>query len=208
MALGCYVQLSRSTASPLEFAPGFHKEPAMLRTSSHDRAAEALLAGEFQRNTQLAERSKRPSCFELLSIAIHRESGTHVHEIAANVASQLCWHLCDHELVERVAQRLQVPVAVIEEHDERAAHWLEDSVAMMSSAPVVRESHYVRQLVEATLELASAAHCVFVGRGAAWILPPEGSLRVALIAPLEHRIHVVMREQGLNAHDAANMIQA
>ena len=181
----------------------------MMRATLYDRAAEALLAGEIQHRAfdmQHAPSLPRAS-LDLMNIAISRETGTHEHEIGTLVVKQLRWQLFDHELVERIAQRMHVPVALIEPLDERRAHWLQETVSLLSDVPVVRESQYVRNLVETTLELGSDGHCVFIGRGASWILPPESTLRVALMAPLEYRIHVVMRELGMNARDAAQAVE-
>jgi cytidylate kinase len=148
-----------------------------------------------------------PLALDRMNIAISRETGTHDHEIAVAVARRLQWQVFDHELVERIAHRMHVPLSLVEHHDERRTHWLQESVLMMSGAPAVRESQYVRNLVETTLELGNEGHCVFIGRGAAWILPPENTLRVALMAPLGNRIHVVMQQLGLSAPEAAQAVE-
>jgi cytidylate kinase len=142
----------------------------------------------------------------LKNIAISRETGTHDRAIAAIVSKSLGWHVFDHELTERIAHRLHVPVWLVERHYERIAQRGDDAMAAMASAPELRESQYVRNLVESTLELAADGNCVFIGRGAAWILPAEQTLRVALMAPREHRIAVVMEEQNLSFEDAARNV--
>ena len=181
----------------------------MMRAILSDRAAEALLAGEFQHSTHTPSAAPlhRRVPLDLMNVAISRETGTHEHEIASLVARQLGWQLYDHELVERIAARMHVSVTQLDPLDEHCAHWLQETVAMMSTVPIVRESQFVRNLVETTLELGNTGHCVFIGRGAAWILPPESTLRVALMAPLDHRIHVVMREMHVKAHEAAAIIE-
>lgn len=180
----------------------------MMRAILHDRAAEALLAGEVQHRSHRPQKS--PSTItplDLMNVAISRETGTHEHEIGALVAERLHWDLFDHELVERIAERMHVSVSQLDPLDEHCTHWLQETVSLMSSIPIVRESQFVRNLVETTLELGSRGHGIFIGRGAAWTLPPESTLRVALMAPLEYRIHVIMRESHINAHDAAVLVE-
>lgn len=180
----------------------------MMRAILHDRAAEALLAGEVQHRSHKPQPSRATvTPLDLMNVAISRETGTHEHEIGALVAERLHWDLFDHELVERIAERMQVAVSQLDPLDEHCTHWLQETVSLMSSIPLVRESQFVRNLVETTLELGNRGHAIFIGRGAAWILPPENTLRVALMAPLDYRIHVIMRELHLNPHDAAVMIE-
>lgn len=180
----------------------------MMRATLSDRAAEALLAGEFQHSTHtgLKTLSAHRAPLDLMNVAISRETGTHEVEIATLVAQMLDWQLYDQKLLEHIANRMQVSVAQLSPLDEHCSHWLQETVAMMSSVPVVRESQFVRNLVESTLELGAAGHGVFIGRGAAWTLPSESTLRVALMAPLDYRVHVVMRELGVSAHEAAATI--
>src|SRR5579863_8602091 len=53
------------------------------------------------------------------AVTISREYGSGGGEIAAHLAKRLQWQLIDHEVVVRVAQKLQVSEEEAEEHDER-----------------------------------------------------------------------------------------
>ena len=148
----------------------------------------------------VAEAEVPPLSFK--NIAISRETGTHDDKIGPLVAKALGWHVFDHELIERIAARMDVPLSFVEQAGQR---W-EDTFAALPEPLTVRESRYVRNLVETTLEFAADGNCVFVGRGAAWILPPEQTLRVGLMAPREHRIEVVMHERKIDAAAAAKVV--
>jgi cytidylate kinase len=69
--------------------------------------------------------------------------------------------------------------------------------------PFVGESAYVRHLVETVLALGIHGECVIVGRGAAFILPAESTLRVRLVAPLKGQIATLSRNLGLPEKEAA-----
>jgi cytidylate kinase len=74
---------------------------------------------------------------------------------------------------------------VIENVDERHVSWLQECVESFAAVSAVREGKYARRLIETVLSLAMRGRCVFVGRGAPFVLPPATTLRVRLVAPLE-----------------------
>jgi cytidylate kinase len=80
--------------------------------------------------------------------------------------------------------------------------WIE---SLLTTAPV-RAGAYVRHLLDTVLALGTHGGCVIVGRGAAQILAPATTLRVRLVAPLEDRIKVIMRELGVSREKAARHI--
>lgn len=151
-----------------------------------------------------AEAEALPLSFK--NIAISRETGTHDDKIGPLVAQALGWHVFDHELIERIAARMEVPLSMVERTEEQAGQRWEDTFAALPAPLAVRESRYARNLVETTLEFAADGNCVFVGRGAAWILPPEQTLRVGLMAPRDHRIQVVMADRKIDAIAAAKVV--
>jgi cytidylate kinase len=62
--------------------------------------------------------------------------------------------------------------------------------------------------VQTLLALAAHGECVVVGRGAAQILPPETTLRVRLIAPLNYRIAAWSNRLGISLEEAARQVEA
>ncbi|HTN73934.1 MAG TPA: cytidylate kinase-like family protein [Pirellulaceae bacterium] len=178
----------------------------MVQAAFSNGAAEALLAGEML-NDSWAEVARAPrDSLKTMNVAISRETGTHATEIAHQVGARLAWDVYDHELLERMATQMDVRVNLLENIDERCVNWLQEVTTVLANVPQVRESQYVRQLVETTIALGQTGNAVFVGRGAAWILPPESTVRVALMAPLEYRIVNVMHEREISHKDAAAFV--
>jgi hypothetical protein len=101
----------------------------------------------------------------------------------------------DHELLQWIAQEMHVRTSLLQSVDERRQSWpLETAEAFLTasresdSQAMVSESGYVRHLVQTVLALGVHGECVIVGRGAAFILPAETTLRVRLVAPVKQRI--------------------
>jgi cytidylate kinase len=153
------------------------------------------------------------------AVTISREYGSGGGEIAARLAGKLGWQLVDHEIVQRVAQQLNISLAEAEEVDERG----ESTVSyILSSLRAVHPTMFAatpdptmldrQAIVEALQTVVEAAanreHVVIVGRGSQIVLKGKRDvLHVRIVAPLEKRIAYVMRREGLNQDDARSRIQ-
>ncbi len=71
-------------------------------------------------------------------VTISRMYGSGGSEVAALVAAELGWHLLDNALVDAVAERLGVPVAEVEEREERVPTLVERLAASLAlSSPEI-----------------------------------------------------------------------
>jgi cytidylate kinase len=73
--------------------------------------------------------------------------------------------------------------------------------------PFVSESAFVRHLVQTVTALGLHGECVIVGRGAAFILPPETTLRVRLVAPIKCRVERLSKTLGISVEEAASRVR-
>jgi cytidylate kinase len=169
---------------------------------------------ESQSRAAAGRRDLSPGTAHAFTIALAREAGTLGTALAQEVGKALGWHVYDHELLERIAQEMGVRTALLESVDERHQSWLLETVEAFLTAPeksewepFVSESAYVRHLVETVLALGIHGECVIVGRGAAFILPAETTLRVRLVAPVKERIANWSRRFALSEKEAARQVR-
>jgi hypothetical protein len=148
-----------------------------------------------------------PSPRPALTIALSREAGTQGTAIGHEVGTRLGWPVYDQELLERIAQDLELDTRLLEMVDETRVSWLQESFYTLMGVPYASESAFVHRLVKSVLALGSHGKCVIVGRGSTFILPAETTLRVRLIAPLEDRIATVRQELGLSQQEARHRVQ-
>jgi cytidylate kinase len=113
----------------------------------------------------------------------------------------------DHELLERIAEEMNLRTSLIESVDERRVSWLQECAEAFTSVPSVTGSAYVRHLIQTLLSLAAHGECVIVGRGAAQILPVETTLRVRLVAPVVWRIVAMSEKLGISKEEAAHQVE-
>jgi cytidylate kinase len=140
------------------------------------------------------------------TIALSRESGANGPAVARAVAERLGWEVYDRELLQHVAQEMGLRAQLLESVDERRKGWLRECLEAFASAPAVSEGAYVRHLVEALLALAAHWACVFVGRGAAQVLPAATTLRVRLVGPEGERVEGIRQRFGISREDAARWV--
>jgi cytidylate kinase len=157
---------------------------------------------------------ERSGIAAMRAITISREYGSGGSEIAAHVARRLGWHLIDHEVVVRVAEKLHVSEEEAEEHDEcveglasrifKSLRLVHPTMPMTVEIPPSMDS---RAFYEARCQIIEGAvasgQVVIVGRGAqAHLVKRRDVLHVRIVAPFALRLAYVMSREGLD-RDAA-----
>ncbi len=148
------------------------------------------------------------------TITLAREAGTQGTAVARKVGELLGWHVYDHELLEHIAKEMGLRTALLESVDEKAQSWLLEMIEALSRTPVesewrafVSKSAFVHHLVETVLALGAHGKCVIVGRGAAFILPIESTLRVRLVGAAGERVRALSQHLGIAEREAAKKVR-
>jgi cytidylate kinase len=149
-------------------------------------------------------RQARPA----ITIAISRQSGAQGTTTARAVGERLGWAVYDRELVEQIAQDMNLQSSLLETVDEKKASWVREFMESFSPASVFNDIVYVHRMMKTIASLAALGDCVFVGRGIAHILPVETTLRVRLVAPIAWRVAAMSRKLGVSLEEAAAKVAA
>lgn len=142
------------------------------------------------------------------TITVSREAGSLGNSVAAEVGRRLGWPVYDREILDKVAERLRRPPSHLQAVDERPGSWLEETLSGLFAEHRVSIDTYLKHLIIVVRGLGAAGRCVIVGRGANFILPPETTLRVRLVASPEDRVRVMARRLGLSPREAAARVDA
>jgi cytidylate kinase len=172
---------------------------------SSARLVEALERADRQRQERRQTAGPPRPAF---TIALSREAGTNAPLIARALGQRLGWAVYDRELLQRVAQEMNLRTSLLQHMDEKGKHWLQECMEAFTGGPAASTDAYVRHLLETLLSLAARGECVLVGRGAPQVLPPATTLRVRLVAPLADRIEVIRQRFGFSRAEAARWVQA
>jgi len=175
------------------------------QTTRLDQAIERVIAthASWERQRREVQSEDRDASNQpALSIALARQAGTQGTLVAHEIGARLNWPVYDRELLELIAGKAGLRASLLESVDERRKSWLLEWIEAFASLPGISEIGYSRLLVETVLSLGALGHCVFVGRGAAQILPPQYTLRVYLVGALSDRVDYISKDRGL-PHDEA-----
>ncbi len=157
-------------------------------------------------------------------VTVARQYGSGGHLVGQRLAERLKLRFFDHRLVEEVAQRLQMPVDWVEEHDEAASGWQErvqqflacsvpDGVVApplgdLSRPPMTDEMLHriTREIIE---QVARQGDALIVGRGAQALLGRRpGVYHIFVYAPRPFRVSEVMRRRSINERAAAALVES
>jgi cytidylate kinase len=121
------------------------------------------------------------------SITISREAGVGVSRLAERLGGPLHFSIWDHQIIEFVANTVGVRrqlIQSLEEHQQSAVErWIEGALR----GHLVDASDYARALVQVLRVLGEQGGVIVIGRGGNFVLSPETTVRVRVIAPLAWR---------------------
>ena len=140
------------------------------------------------------------------TIAFSREAGSGGITVAREAGRRLSWPVYDQELLENLAKELNVDISFLEDYDERRGSFLVDTIKAFSAAASVSEVTYFRRLVRMVQVLGARRECLIVGRGSTFVLPPETTLRVRIVATRDDRIAFMVREHKLSPVEAVRFV--
>ncbi len=166
-----------------------------------------MLKSEQQR--KLANEAKFPELGFRPVIAISREYGSGRGLVIGRlVAEQLRFDFYEKNLVEQIAASAHVRARIVESLDERLLDKISEFIANAFETGAFTGSEYLHHLSRVVLAIGHHGEAVIMGRGAQFILQPQHTLRVRLIASLEIRQRQIAEEKGITEKEARAEILA
>jgi cytidylate kinase len=123
-------------------------------------------------------------------ITMSRLPGSGAWFLARRLAEELKIDYFDREIIEEVAKSAKVSKRMISTLDEQDRGILDDWIDALGDRHVWPDE-YINHLTKVVGTIGAHGHAIIMGRGASFIIPPEVSLRVLVVAPLEVRINNV-----------------
>jgi cytidylate kinase len=136
------------------------------------------------------------------NIAISRETGAGGGAVARMVGHRLGWKVYDHELLEAIAHRMELPVDDVRCFDELAPSVVQDWLLPLREEHYAPQEAYLDHLAKLIEAIGRAGDSVLVGRGAGFMLPRETTLSVRIIAPLRVRALRLAERMGVSVRTA------
>lgn len=135
-------------------------------------------------------------------VALSRFPGSAAATLGSDVASRLGFAFYGIEIVDRMARDEGLPRSIAAAFDEHVRSAIDRFVVDAFREGAFLESDYLRALVRTVRSIGEAGGAVLLGRGAPYILPPDRTLRVLVVAPRALRIERLAKARGLAADEA------
>ena len=141
-------------------------------------------------------------------ITVSRETGSGGSQVARILAEDLKMDLIGGQIINKVAESAKMSTKVVETLDEKAITTLDSWIDSLFVSRQLWPDVYLRHLTKVIMTIGEHGNAIIVGRGAHLILPPDNTLRLRFVAPLEKRVERVMeRRTGMTHHEAEQYIQ-
>jgi cytidylate kinase len=118
------------------------------------------------------------------------------------VARRLNWKVYDHEILEAIAQRMELSADEVRVFDELAPSVVQDWILPLREEHYAPQEAYLDHLAKLLEAIGRGGQSVIVGRGANFLLPREETLSVRIVAPLKARAIRLSERMGVSVRTA------
>jgi len=139
-------------------------------------------------------------------VTVSREPGSGGNIVAKSLSEKLGFDLFYQEIIHEMAESARVSIRLLETLDEKGVSVLDDWISSLVDKRHLWPDKYLQHLMKVIGTIGKHGRAVIIGRGANFVLPPDKSLRVRIIAPLESRIKNVAREFDINVEEARRRV--
>jgi cytidylate kinase len=136
------------------------------------------------------------------NVGISREAGAGAGSIARIVGTRLGWKVFDHEILEAIAQRMEMPTDEVRAFDELAPSVVQDWILPLREEHYAPQEAYLDHLAKLVEAIGRAGESLIVGRGAGFQLSRESTLLVRVVAPLKVRAERLAERMGVSVRTA------
>lgn len=148
------------------------------------------------------DRAARAATPRFRNICISREAGAGGGTIGRIVARRLGWKVYDHEILESIAQRMELSADEVRVFDELAPSVVQDWILPLREEHYAPQEAYLDHLAKLLEAIGRAGDSVIVGRGSNFLLPRDEILSVRVLAPLKARAARLSERMGVSIRTA------
>lgn len=144
---------------------------------------------------------------EKFTITITREFGSLGRSIAKELSRELGVEFYDRDIVEEVAQKLNLPISQVSDEEEKSKHSFWPRMF-----PLGTDEDYIQDIIfdvqrDIILNLARKSSCILVGRCSDYLLEHEkNNINIFIYAPYEKRLENCVETLEMTESEAKRMI--
>jgi cytidylate kinase len=136
------------------------------------------------------------------NICIDRETGAGAGLLGLMIGAKLGWKVYDHEIIEAIAQRMELSVEEVKAFDELAPSVVQDWILPLREEHYAPQEAYLDHLAKLVEAIGRAGDSIILGRGAGFLLPRSETLTIRIVAPLKARAIRLADRMGVSVRTA------
>ena len=136
------------------------------------------------------------------NLCISRETGSGAGTIGRLVGTELGWKVFDHELLDAIAGRMELPIDEVRPFDELAPSVVQDWILPLREEHYAPQEAYLDHLAKLVEAIGRSGESIIIGRGAGSLLPRLETLSVRIVAPLKARAVRLAERMGVSVRTA------
>jgi len=169
------------------------------------RSVEQLVEEQVQR-WHLQHAQKEESSQAVTMITVSRECGSGGTRLAEQLAESLDYAFFDRQVMLEIAQSAQISDRLLNSLDEKGLNMVEEWIAALVQDRHLWPDQFMRHLMKVIGTIGNNGRAVVVGRGAHFVLAPEQTLRVRVIASLDKRVADIAERYQISHEDARTRV--
>ncbi len=142
-----------------------------------------------------------------LTVALSREAGARGTTIAHKLGLLLGWQVFDQEMLDYLLVNESGRAQLTAELSDGARDWVESRYQELRAERGIEVDGETDGSIRLVLAVAARGDAVIVGRGAGFLLPPETTLHVRIVASFESRVNFLAQSLRLSHDEAAAEIR-
>ena len=123
-----------------------------------------------------------------LTVAVSREAGSRGGTVAAAVGRLLGWPVYTQEMLDFLARDDAARADLLADLPDDTRQWAAAETARLAFDRGLDPASDTVAVAGLVLSVAARGDAVVVGRGAGFLLPPDATLHVRVVAPIEQRV--------------------
>jgi cytidylate kinase len=143
-----------------------------------------------------------------LTVAVSRQAGARGATIARKVADILDWQFFDHDTLDYLSQDDTARAQLLADVPADAQRWADGQLAHLQRDRGLNAQGDSLRLVRILLTVAARGNAVIVGRAAGFMLPPDTTVHVRIVAPLDARVAYIAQELRMTRPEAVEEVRA
>lgn len=143
-----------------------------------------------------------------LTVAISRETGSNAWPIAQAVGGLLGWQALDQDVLDFLTQEDTAFAELLADVPPSARAWADARLAKLVADRNLDAGSDLAETARFALTLAARGEAVLVGTAAGFLLPPETTVHVRIVAPFDRRVSRTADRLRLTEPEAAAEVRA